>query len=262
MKKKRSIRKLVLVSFWLCIAAGTMVLLVAAMKEQNNKNCKGYSIQIKGKTDQWFLDKKDIAALLITQGGVQGRAIKNFDLRRMENQLKNNVWVKDAELFFDNSRVLQVRIEERVPVARLFTVTGNSFYIDSSGERLPLSDKFSARLPVFTGFPSERDKLNGADSLLVRDIINISDYLVHDEFWMAQVSQVDIQADHTFEMIPVVGNHIIQFGDGTDYEKKFKRLLLFYQQVLSKTGMDVYQKLNVGFARQVIGVKNPSPYNN
>ena len=101
-----------------------------------------------------------------------------------------------------------------------------------------------------------------ADSLLVRDIINISDYLVHDEFWMAQVSQVDIQADHTFEMIPVVGNHIIQFGDGTDYEKKFKRLLLFYQQVLSKTGMDVYQKLNVGFARQVIGVKNPSPYNN
>jgi cell division protein FtsQ len=179
----------------------------------------------------------------------------------MENQLKNNVWVKDAELFFDNSRILQVRIEERVPVARLFTVTGNSFYIDSSGERLPLSDKFSARLPVFTGFPSERDKLNGADSVLARDIINISDYLVHDEFWMAQVSQIDIQADHTFEMIPVVGNHIIQFGDGADYEKKFKRLLLFYQQVLSKTGMDVYQKLNVQYARQVIGVKN-SLYNN
>ena len=255
MKKKRSIRKLLLVSFWLCIAAGTMVLLVAAMNSQNNKNCKGYSIEIKGKTDQWFLDKKDIAALLISQGGVQGRAVKNFDLRRMENQLKNNVWVKDAELFFDNSRVLQVRIEERVPVARLFTVTGNSFYIDSSGDRLPLSDKFSARLPVFTGFPSERDKLNGADSLLVRDIINISDYLVHDEFWMAQVSQIDIQPDRTFDMIPVVGNHIIEFGDGTDCDKKFKRLLLFYQQVLSKTGMDVYQKVNVQYARQVIGVK-------
>jgi cell division protein FtsQ len=89
----------------------------------------------------------------------------------------------------------------------------------------------------------------------MRDIIKISEYLVHDDFWMAQVSQIDIQPDRSFEMIPVVGNHIIQFGDGTDYEKKFKRLLLFYQQVLSKTGMDVYQKLNVRYARQVIGVK-------
>lgn len=258
MKKKRSIRKLLLVSFWLCVAAGTMVLLVAAMKAQNNKTCKGYSISLKGKSDQWFLDKKDVTAILVGQGGVKGKSIKEFDLRSMENQLKNNVWVKDAELFFDNSRVLQVRIEERVPIARLFTVTGNSFYIDSSGERLPLSDKFSARLPVFTGFPSERDKLKGADSVLVRDIINISNYLLHDDFWMAQVSQIDVQADRTFEFIPVVGNHIIQFGDGTDYEKKFKRLLLFYQQVLSKTGMDVYQKLNVQYARQVIGVKKES----
>jgi cell division protein FtsQ len=255
MKKKRSVRKLLLVGFWLCIAAGTMVLLVAAMNSQSSKTCKGYNIRIKGKVDQWFLDKKDIAGLLTTQGGLQGKAIKSFDLRKMENQLKSNVWVKDAELYFDNSRILQVRVEERMPMARLFTVTGNSFYIDTSGEKLPLSDKFSARLPVFTGFPSEKDKLNGADSVLMRDIIKISDYLVHDDFWMAQVSQIDIQPDRSFEMIPVVGNHIIQFGDGTDYEKKFKRLLLFYQQVLSKTGMDAYQKLNVRYARQVIAVK-------
>jgi cell division protein FtsQ len=72
---------------------------------------------------------------------------------------------------------------------------------------------------------------------------------------MAQISQVDITPDDTFEMIPVVGNHVIDFGDGTDYDKKFRRLLLFYQQVLSKTGMDVYERLNVQYARQVIGVK-------
>jgi cell division protein FtsQ len=140
-------------------------------------------------------------------------------------------------------------------VARLFTVTGNSFYIDSSGEKMPLSDKFTPRLPVFTGYPSDKDSLNGSDSTLVRDIIHISDYLAHDAFWMAQVAQVDILPDHTFEMIPVVGNHVIQFGNGTDYDKKFRRLLLFYQQVLSKTGMDVYRKLNVLYERQVIGVK-------
>jgi cell division protein FtsQ len=54
------------------------------------------------------------------------------------------------QLFFDNNEVLQVVIDEREPIARIFTVAGNSYYIDSSLERLPLSDKMSARLPVFT----------------------------------------------------------------------------------------------------------------
>lgn len=255
MKLNRHIKKLFFVSFWLAVACGIMVLLVAAMNTQRLKTCKGYSISIKGESQNWFLDKKDIAALLIAQGGIRGQVLKGFDLRRLENQLKNNVWVKDAELFFDHNQVLQIRIEERTPIARLITLGGNSFYIDSSGERLPLSDKYSARLPVFTSFPSEKDKVNKTDSALTRHIIQISEYLLQDPFWMAQIAQVDIQPDRTFEMIPVVGNHTIVFGDGADHEKKFKRLMLFYQQVLSKTGMDVYDKLNVQYDRQVIGVR-------
>ena len=255
MKLNRHIKKLFILSFWLVIAAGIMVLLVAAMNTQRLKTCKGYSITIRGESQNLFLDKKDIAAILIAQGGIRGQVLKGFDLRGLENQLKNNVWVKDAELFFDNNQVLQIRIEERSPIARLITLGGNSFYIDSSGERLPLSDKFSARLPVFTSFPSEKDNVNKTDSALTRHIILISEYLNKDPFWMAQIAQVDIQPDRTFEMIPVVGSHTIVFGDGNDYEKKFRRLLLFYQQVLSKTGLDVYDRLNVTYDRQVIGVK-------
>jgi cell division protein FtsQ len=256
MKGKLSTRKLLKVSIWLLLAVGLVVLVTKSVDMQGDKLCKGYVIKIKGKAgEQWFLDKKDIAALLISQGGLKGRAIKTFDLRRMEGQLKNNVWVKDVELFFDNKQVLQVRVEERMPVARMFTVTGNSFYIDTCGERLPLSDKFSARLPVFTGFPSDKDKIGSTDSVLMHGIVQLSNYLLQNEFWMAQVSQVDITPERRFEILPIVGNHVIQFGDGNDCDKKFKRLLLFYQQVLSKTGMDTYQKLNVQYAQQVIGVR-------
>ena len=53
----------------------------------------------------------------------------------------------------------------------------------------------------------------------------------------------------------MVGNHIIEFGDGTDFDKKFARLLQFYQLVLSKTGMDKYERVNVQYEKQVIGVK-------
>jgi len=108
---------------------------------------------------------------------------------------------------------------------------------------------------VFTGFPTDNNRLGSADSLLMQHVKRVSDFIRHDSFWMAQITQVDITPDRKFEMIPMVGNHIIEFGDGTDYDKKFARLLQFYHLVLSKTGMDKYERVNVQYEKQVIGVK-------
>jgi cell division protein FtsQ len=262
MKIERHIRKMLLFGFWLAIAAGVLVLVVAAMKERKEDTCKGYSIDIKGAGEKWFIDKKDVVDLLMVQGVIKGRSLKRFDLRGMEDRLQKNPWIKNAELFFDNNQVLQVKIEEREPVARVFMVNGSSFYIDSTGERLPLSDKFSARLPVFTGFPVMGKKLNSADSLFVKQVAQVGGYLLQNQFWMAQVAQVDILPARTFEMIPVIGNHVIEFGDGADCDKKFNRLMIFYRQVLSKTGMDRYARVNVQYAGQVVGVKTNQNNNN
>jgi cell division protein FtsQ len=73
---------------------------------------------------------------------------------------------------------------------------------------------------------------------------------------MAQISQVDITGKRTFEMIPTIGNHVIEFGDGSNCDQKFKRLFIFYKQVLSKTGMERYARINVKYDKQVIGVRN------
>ncbi|WP_162915858.1 cell division protein FtsQ/DivIB [Paraflavitalea soli] len=257
MKLNRHIRKMLFVGLWCIIGGGVMVLLVAAIRNRKDKTCAGYEISMAGGNGQWFMNKKEVVDILTDKGTValKGRSLKRFDLRAMEERLQKNVWIRDAELFFDNNQVLQVKIAERDPIARIFTAMGNSFYIDSSCERLPLSDKVSAKLPVFTGFPSEKARVGKADSLLLHHIKQVSLFIQHDPFWMAQIAQTDIQPDRKFEMIPMVGNHVIEFGDGTDFDKKFARLLQFYRLVLSKTGMDVYDRLNVQYDRQVIGVK-------
>lgn len=242
---------------WCIIGAGVLVLLAAAIRNRKDKTCAGYEISMAGAEGQWFMNKKEVVDMLTGNGAVplKGRSLKRFDLHKMEERLQKNVWIRDAELFFDNNDVLQVKIVEREPIARIFTVTGNSFYIDSSCERLPLSDKVSAKLPVFTGFPTDKERLGKADSLLLQHIKQVSLFILHDPFWMAQIAQTDILPNRRFEMIPMVGNHIIEFGDGTDFDKKFARLLQFYRMVLSKTGMDVYERINVQYDRQVIGVR-------
>src|SRR5690606_14644499 len=119
---------------------------------------------------------------------LKDKNIRSFDLHLIEDRLRKEVWVKDAELYFDNTRKLQVRITERVPVARIFSTGGGSFYIDSTGKKLPLSAKRSARLPVFTNFPDNSWKKKDtnwqpADERLVDQIRDLSLFLLNDPFW-------------------------------------------------------------------------------
>jgi cell division protein FtsQ len=62
-----------------------------------------------------------------------------------------------------------------------------------------------------------------------------------------------------FEMIPVVGNHIIKLGNGQDIAQKFNRLFIFYKEVLSRTGFNKYKTIDVRYAGQVIGGKSENP---
>jgi cell division protein FtsQ len=190
------------------------------------------------------------------KGEVKGQKKSSFNLLQIEQQLENNVWIKDAELYFDNKDVLHVSVTEREPVARIFTITGKSFYIDGGEKRIPLSDKLSARVPVFTGFPEK--VISKRDSALLRDVRSAAGFILHDPFWMSQVAQIDITPERNFEMIPVVGNHTVLLGDGENIERKFHRLFVFYKNVLSQTGFDKYKAINVQYAGQVIGVKSKS----
>ena len=257
---KVNIRKVVVFTFWCIASAGVLVLLVAAIQYRNNKICKGYKIEITGPSKELFIGKKEINDLLAAAGAGQwkDRPTQSFDLRRMESVLEKNVWIRDAQLFFDNNEMLQVRVIEREPVTRIFTESGNSFYIDSSGAQLPLSDKLPVKLPVFTDYPSPGIRLHGRDSLLTVQIRQLSAYIRKDSFWMAQIAQIDITSDRTFELVPTIGSHVIVFGDGEDYQQKFHRLLVFYKEVLSRTGFDKYSRIDVAYGGQVVGTKKGS----
>lgn len=255
MSRSRIINVVVLV-FWISLSVGVLTLLVAAIETRNAKPCSDVEITIGGVKNALFVDQQDVRKMLTgVSGTMVGKPLKDFDLRRMEDTLESEPWISNAELFFDNNRVLQVKVTEKEPVARVFTVTGNSFYIDTALFRLPLNDKFTPRLPVFTGFPSDRKRWKGKDSLLMSEVKNISMHLLGDPFWMAQIEQVDIDAKRNFQMVPKVGKHIVQFGNGQEIDKKFRKLYIFYRDVISKTGWSRYGEINVGYKGQVVATR-------
>ena len=230
-----------------------VTLLLAAISNKNKRQCKDYHILIKGAHSNFFIDQKDVEQLLMssTRSNIKGELVASFNLHMLEQVLEHNTWIDEAELYFDNRDILHVTVTEKEPVARIFTTEGNSFYIDSAGLKLPLSDKMSARVPVFTSFPDKKI-LSSKDSLLLNDVKVTANFIVNDPFWMSQVAQIDITAGRNFEMIPVIGNHLVKLGNGENIAQKFRRLMVFYKQVLSKTGFEKFKVIDVQYKGQVL----------
>ncbi len=119
---------------------------------------------------------------------------------------------------------------------------------------MALSERNVFRLPVFTGYPSEKFGLR-KDSALNSQIKDLASFLNHDPFWSNQIQEVHISAEKTFHMTPLIGNQVIEFGDGNEFENKFHRLFIFYKEVITQTGFEKYTSIKLAFANQVIATR-------
>ena len=106
MKKYFTIKKIMLATLWVVLGGATVFLLVAAIKSKEAKSCKGIEINIHGGVgNNFFVDKKDILdALKISENANPvGKPIGSFNLKKLEQQIKKDIWVQSAELYFYNN---------------------------------------------------------------------------------------------------------------------------------------------------------------
>ena len=222
---------------WSIAGATLIVLFVIAWKAKEEKKYNSIQIELVGEnTAALFMDEKEILQIIHEQGVKEGQSIGKLNLNTLEKYLETIRWVKHVELFLDNAQVLQVKIEQRIPIARIFTASGNSFYIDKEGLQLPLKQLIVLRLPVFTNFPTDQQILSKPDSLLLNDILHFTKAVQNDSFFMAQTAQVNIAVNGDFELVPSVGDHIVLIGSVENIEDKLNRLYTFYKKVWVQSG--------------------------
>jgi Cell division septal protein len=234
---------------------GVCVLLVAANGKQKEHVCKNLIVSVKTSDDNFYIQKSDIVKQVekLIKGSVVNRKIAAIDMQWIERNLKSNHWIYSAQLFFDTKDILNIVVKEREPVARVYSEV-RSFYIDSTGQQMPLLDNATARLPVILGYPFGPDK-NNADSSLRSDVVKIATYIYYHPLWNAQIGEIIVREDRKFDLVPVLGDHVIELGYANNIDTKLDNLLVFYKQVLSKIGLNHYSAINIEFNGQVIGRK-------
>lgn len=253
---KRKIYRILGNTVWLLLIAGIVMLMFTSMQVRESKPCAAVIIKIDAVKGKIFIAEKDVRNMLAAAvGGNLSTAIQQFDLRNMEERLRKEIWIQDAQLYIDNDAILHVNIKERVPVARIFDVQGSSYYIDSSGMLLPLSQSDRAEVPVFTGLPALNNNNKALHKQAIDAVLKVVDAMQHDPFWDAQAAQIDYRPGNRFELYPTIGFHTVDLGDTSQMKNKLYNLKLFYQQVMAKMPIDAYSKVSVAFNNQVVATK-------
>jgi cell division protein FtsQ len=249
-------QKIVIRIIWSIAAAGLIVLFVVSWKAKSAKQLTDIQIELVGESaEALFMDEISIRVILNERGVQVGMPIEKINLTQLEKFIEKTEWVKNAEFFINNKLVLEVKIEQRIPIARIFTASGASFYIDNEGSRLPLKQLTVLNLPVFTGFPTDQLKLSKPDSALLKDVLFFAKTIQKDTFFMAQVAQVNIEPNGTFQMVPTLGDHLVLLGTVDQLEDKLNRLFTFYKKVWLGSGVNAYQYIDCRFNHQVVALK-------
>lgn len=235
-----------------------LVIITAARNADANNKVRELIIKIEPDTGLYFVSTNDVMDLL--NGGssqsIKERTIASLSPAYVETQLKLNPYVQDCEVFSTPYGSLTIKINQRAPVLRIINNTGENYYLDNKGVKIPFSDKFSPHVLVATGVIAEKlkDSTKVSTSILLQALL-ISELIMKDKLWKAQFEQLYVDNYGEWLLIPRVGNHTIVLGKAEFLDEKFEKLRQFYTRALGSTGWDNYKCINLAFKNQVIGVR-------
>jgi len=252
MKVKFSIRK----EIWIVVFAGLLFFLIAfAERKQSGVYCKGVMVELENIQDNHFLDEADIIRLVEkSTPSLRETPINRLDLKAIEKTLLMDRHIRDAELYGDLKGNLIVGVELRRPVARIVQDDAPDAYIAEDGMVMGISDKFSSRVMIVSGQGTkplvEAGNLYKAEG--GAELMEMIEFILEDPFWAAQIAQVDITSKGLMTIYPQVTGQVVEFGTSSNYEEKFRKLMVFYKEILPQKGWTKYGRVNLNYEGQII----------
>lgn len=222
---------------------------------KDDATVRGIRISIENVHDNHYLEEKDVMKLMrIDSDNLRGTDLSKVNFSAVEDRIRQSPYVRSAEVYSDLKGNLIVRVSLRRPVARIVQSDGPDAYIGEDGTIIPVSGKFSSRVILVSGafVPALLKLGNVHEREEGRQLMQMLETIREDPFWNAQIAQVDIDAKTNIDLYLQVGDEVVEFGRPDDIEAKFKKLAIFYKEVLPSVGWNKYDRINVAYEGQVV----------
>jgi cell division protein FtsQ len=168
-----------------------------------------------------------------------------LDLNKLEKSVSGHQMIQKADVFISVDGVLKAVVEQKTPVGRVFDETG-SFYIDYEGNKMPLSDNYTARVPLLSG------EITAVKKEKLSEVLGM---IAEDDFLKKNVIGVQVLPNGSLIMANRNYDYQIDFGRTINIERKFKNYKAFFQKAVLDSTLDKYRRINLKFTKQVVCIK-------
>ena len=196
--------------------------------------------------NQLFVKQQAVNKLLIeNRQDPKTIAIDALDLNKLEKTIDSHPLIDKSEVSVSVDGVLKAVVKQKTPIARI-NGNGESFYIDYKGNKMPLSDNYTARVLLVSGEINDKNK---------EDLAKLFRVIYDDVFLKKNIIGMQVMPNGSVLMLNRNYNFKIDFGQLINVEQKFKNYKAFFQKVVLDSSIAEYKKIDLRFAEQVVCTK-------
>lgn len=231
---------------------------VSGSDTDEQMTCKDIAVKILNINDAGFVTAADVRSI-VEESKMTGKGKRLNDSIAVEvrKMLETKSYLKNVKVYPSGDGVLHISLEQRIPVVRLITPSGSS-YLDSEGYAFPTSANYVHDIPLATGnlpLPYKlpyKGPLPDNGSAFVRRLLAFAEYVSEDEFWNAQIQQINADGEGNVELVMCVGDEIVKMGQLDGYVYKLDKLSTFYDKVYPHLERNKYKTFDLRFGDQVV----------
>ena len=187
-----------------------------------------------------FISVESVNKLLKQSDSISLNLLKrDLNLKEIERIINENAFIDSAEVSLSVDGEIGVKIIEKEPV---FRVLSDKYYIDSSGNKMPLSKIFSKGVPLI---------ISDVDSTYLKDLGLLGNYIKNDIFFKDHISGLEIIENEIYFYVNGY-SYQIKIKDLGEFETSFINYKAFFKSVEKDSVLTQLSSINLNFKNQVI----------
>ena len=177
---------------------------------------------------------------------VKNKPVWQINVEDIEKVLLQSQYIENAECMFVDGGTLKIKVTQIIPVMRVFDGT-QSYYVNKQGKRMVPVASCNIDVPVVQG------QFTG--TFTPQRLLPLVQYVEKDSALKALVTMYCIDDTNNIILVPSIKGHVINIGNCSNYEQKFRKLKLFYNKVMPVKGWTYYDTISVKWDYQVVATR-------
>ena len=172
----------------------------------------------------------------------------------VKEKIKTNPYIEDVKIHRKLDGTIEINVKERVPTYTLLLENGQYAYINNQGYILEINQE-KLQLPTITGYITQNiepgNRLEVEDLQKLNTVIQIMN-AAKEKNLTEKITDINIEDDTNFLITMESENKLIHFGDNSNINEKFVKLMAVLEDTVGQTGEIFVKNINKIYFRKEV----------